>query len=117
MAIQHGKTTSSLTTANTALRYVNVPLERRQPLVGHEATDTNNADYRLRDRQKTFAIATPLDDMTLLSFGLDCPSYIARSTPAGAVPRRALPTETQQRRRAVRPAPSRMTAPKPADYV
>jgi integrase len=67
------------TTANCALRYLNVPLERRQRLVGHEAEDTNNAVYRPDDLERMFSITTLLEDMSKLSFPVSHPVYIAKS--------------------------------------
>jgi hypothetical protein len=65
------------TTANSVLRRLEVPLERRQRLVGHEPSDTNNAVYHPGDLDQMFAIATLLEDMSKLNFPVTHPVYIA----------------------------------------
>ena len=66
------------TTANSALRRLDVPLERRQRLVGHEANDTNNESYRPSNREEMFSIATLFADLKQLDFGLTHPTYVAK---------------------------------------
>jgi hypothetical protein len=65
------------TTANSVLRRLDVPLERRQRLVGHEPSDTNTAIYRPGDHEQMFAIATLLEDMSKLNFPVSHPVHIA----------------------------------------
>ena len=64
------------TTANSMLRFRNVPQERRERLVGHEPDGTNDKDYRTPDRDKMFPIATLLEDLTLLAFPITHPVYV-----------------------------------------
>ncbi len=65
------------TTANSVLRYRDVPKERRERLVGHEPEGTNNRDYRPSDRDKMFPMGTLLADLKQLEFSLEHPVYVA----------------------------------------
>ncbi len=63
------------TTANSALRYQDVPQERRERLVGHEPEGTNNRSYRPADREKMFPIATLLEDLKRMTFSVMHSAY------------------------------------------
>lgn len=65
------------TTANSVLRYADVPQERRERLIGHESDATNNRFYRPTDRDKMFPMATLLDELSKLDFGLTHTKYAA----------------------------------------
>lgn len=64
-------------TANSVLRYKNVPQERRERLVGHESGDINNQAYRPTDRDEMFPMAVLREDIEKLSFDLRHPQYVA----------------------------------------
>jgi integrase len=66
------------TTANSKLRFANVPQERRERLIGHESEGTNNKDYRPDDRDQMFPFALLLADLKMLDFGLKHPMYKAQ---------------------------------------
>ncbi len=66
------------TTANTNLRFAQVPQERRERLIGHESEATNNKDYRPDDRDQMFPFALLLMDLEMLDFGLKHPKYEAQ---------------------------------------
>jgi integrase len=66
------------TTANSKLRFAQVPQERRERLIGHESDATNNKDYRPDDRDQMFPFARLLADLEMLDFGLKHPKYKAQ---------------------------------------
>lgn len=63
------------TTANSMLRFAEVPQERRERLIGHESEGTNNKVYRPDDLDRMFPIARLLADLEKLDFGLQHPKY------------------------------------------
>ncbi len=65
-------------TANSMLRFAEVPQERRERLIGHESEGTNNKIYRPDDLDRMFPIARLLADLEKLDFGLQHPKYEAR---------------------------------------
>jgi integrase len=66
------------TTANSMLRFAEVPQERRERLIGHESEGTNNKVYRPDDLDRMFPIARLLADLEKLDFGLQHPKYDPR---------------------------------------
>ncbi|ADG14230.1 hypothetical protein BC1002_0122 [Paraburkholderia atlantica] len=66
-------------TANSKLRHAGVTQERRERLVGHASRDVNNRHYRPADINQMFPLATLLEDIRKLDYGLTHASYAGTS--------------------------------------